>query len=714
MVILIVLLMVCCAVANIISIDLGTKYIKVACREKQANTIIKDISGNEKIDNMIYFSKETKIFGYYAKEQIIYSPNLIFVGISQLLGLGKNLRILQKYEENGFIYDFEETERETLKLKISPDAGYVEELGAMMLRYVYSLAVKQIKKINNKIVVSVPSSFTFTQRQALLESAKLANIHIDSIIDQTTAAAITYLMDKQEKKQKCVVLIDVGSDHTQFSVFEISKSSPMSSTLNTLTILGKAVLPKGGSNFVMGVASLIVNYITQLGYSEFLDNPEIVAEVREKSEEYMEILSTKTEVTVEKMLFMNDTVESQKITREEFDLQMDNLLEEMFGTYRKLLNDLDLNDNEISEIQFIGGASRIPSIKEYFEHRIHRVPILFDLDSDRSVVNGGVNFLLTKYNKNKKLKHLNDYINYSLHASFARNSNPSMSYFDPSKDFLARNNNFIRLIPLLSDSKIYNQTKTFEFPVRSDFSFTLKYRINENMVTDQRLFCISKFYVKGIDSLLRKTFNLLQSDVRLTFSLDPFGVSWIQKAELVLNYTPLKNKAKEKLDNAKSTMNGIYYQWFGQKKYTGFSSSSTGSKQSMNDYSVTEVYPLEVLWVDDGCAQYPLREDDIKEMTRFLHEKEEEEEKEEDWERSMEDLERMLKALEGQMWSQMMEMPEKKKKKMEYLQRLIDRIRSMISQMNALNYRIMSFMVNKMFELIQSIITSMAKMEGFV
>lgn len=351
MVILIVLLMVCCAVANIISIDLGTKYIKVACREKQANTIIRDISGNEKIDNMIYFSKETKIFGYYAKEQIIYSPNLTFVGISQLLGLGKNLRILQKYEENGFTYDFEETERETLKLKISPDAGYgneeyitVEELSAMMLRYVYSLVVKQIKKINNKIVVSVPSSFTFTQRQALLESAKLANIHIDSIIDQTTAAAITYLMDKQEKKQKCVVLIDVGSDHTQFSVFEISKSSPMSSTLNTLTILGKAVLPKGGSNFVMGVASLIVNYITQLGYSEFLDNPEIVAEVREKSEEYMEILSTKTEVTVEKMLFMNDTVESQKITREEFDLQMDNLLKEMFETYRKLLTDLDLGD----------------------------------------------------------------------------------------------------------------------------------------------------------------------------------------------------------------------------------------------------------------------------------------------------------------------------------------------------------------------------------
>ena len=91
-----------------------------------------------------------------------------------------------------------------------------------------------------------------------------------------------------------------------------------------------------------------------------------------------------------------------------------------------------------------------------------------------------------------------------------------------------------------------------------------------------------------------------------------------------------------------------------------------------------------------------------------------EEEKEEDWERSMEDLERMLKALEGQMWSQMMEMPEKKKKKMEYLQRLIERIRSMISQMNALNYRIMFFMVNKMSELIQSIITSMAKMEGFV
>lgn len=63
------------------------------------------------------------------------------------------------------------------------------------------------------------------------------------------------------------------------------------------------------------------------------------------------------------------------------------------------------------------------------------------------------------------------------------------------------------------------------------------------MMSDR--FCISKFYVKGIDSLLKKTFNLLQSNVRLTFSLDPFGVSWIQKAELVLNYTPLKSRELE-------------------------------------------------------------------------------------------------------------------------------------------------------------------------
>lgn len=54
--------------------------------------------------------------------------------------------------------------------------------------------------------------------------------------------------------------------------------------------------------------------------------------------------------------------------------------------------------------------------------------------------------------------------------------------------------------------------------------------------------CISKFNVNGIDSILKRTFYLIQSDVRLTFSLNPFGLSWIQKAELVLNYIPIKSR----------------------------------------------------------------------------------------------------------------------------------------------------------------------------
>lgn len=130
---------------------------------------------------------------------------------------------------------------------------------------------------------------------------------------------------------------------------------------------------------------------------------------------------------------------------------------------------------------------------------MHGIPIHFDLDSERSVVNGGVDFLFTKSNMNKKLKYLEDYINYSVHTSFTRNSNPFAFYFDPSKgfcfdfhafeiDFIALSNNFIRLMPLVSNSKIYNQTKSFRFSVRSDFLFTLKYRMNQNTATDESLY----------------------------------------------------------------------------------------------------------------------------------------------------------------------------------------------------------------------------------
>ena len=344
MVILVTLFMLYYAFAGIISIDLGTEYIKVASRKNKANIVIEDLSGDKDIQNLIYFHKETKIYGNYAKEQLMDNPNLAYFGITQLLGLGKDSEIRNTYKENGFPYDFEHTERDTLKLKIPSDAGYgdeayitVEELSAMMLRYVYSLAVNHSGSINNKVVVCVPSSFTFTQRQALVESAKLANIQIDSIIDQTTAAAITYSMNYREKELKRVVLIDVGSYHTQFCVFEIRKSIP-----KTLKILGKDALSIGGSNFVMGVASLIENYISKLGYSESLKNPDNVAEIRERSKEYLESLSTETEVTIENMMFMDDSAKNQKITREEFELETNDLVKLMFETFEKLLADLNI------------------------------------------------------------------------------------------------------------------------------------------------------------------------------------------------------------------------------------------------------------------------------------------------------------------------------------------------------------------------------------
>ena len=144
MVILVTLFVLYYAFAGIISIDLGTEYIKAASRKKKMNIVIEDLSGDKDIQNLIFFHKETKIYGNYAKEQLVDNPNLAYFGITQLLGLGKDSEIRNTYKENGFPYDFEHTERDTLKLKISSDAGYgdeayitVEELSAMMLRYVY-------------------------------------------------------------------------------------------------------------------------------------------------------------------------------------------------------------------------------------------------------------------------------------------------------------------------------------------------------------------------------------------------------------------------------------------------------------------------------------------------------------------------------------------------------------------------------------------------
>ena len=335
-----------CAAAGLVSIDLGTSFIKVAGLNSSSSSVITDIVGGRGILNVIYFTPERQLVGKLARKEIRYNWSSVFVGITQLLGLSMNTNILDEYQECGHYYTFLPTERDTLKLKISSNEGEssemyatIEELSALIFRYINSLVVEHFGTSNHKYVVTVPASFTLTQRQAVIESAKLADIQMDAIIDQTTAAAIAYVSEFEEQlvEYKRVVLMDVGATYTQFTVFEVVVPEFGRDSPNGLRILGKNVVRIGRTNFAMAIASMIVNYITALGYSDYLNNSSNVAEIRKKSKICLKEISMYMKVTVEKLSFIDRPYEDLTITRDTFDSQVNHLLSKLYEAFQMLL-----------------------------------------------------------------------------------------------------------------------------------------------------------------------------------------------------------------------------------------------------------------------------------------------------------------------------------------------------------------------------------------
>ena len=358
MIILVLIFIIHIVAADIISIDLGSKFIKVGILSNTNIPIMNNIIKKERILNTFCFNAEKQVFGEDAEEEMLDDPSACYAGMSQLLGIGINSMILKDFKENGYPYEFVHTDRDTLKLKIPLEAELgeiyvtVEELCAMMFEYILKRVQSQTNDEISKIVVAVPSSFTLTQRQALLESAKLVNMHIDSIIDQTTASAITYMVTSQKQKPRRVVIMDVGSAHTQFSLFEMQKGSRWKSKLGNLKILGKEVIAIGDSDFSREVASMIVNSIEEFGYSSLLNDPKVVATIREKSSKCMEDLSTKRKVKINDIPFLDDSEKYIWVTREEFEQRILDLVKQMYGKFKELLNNLNLKYVGVSLLLF--------------------------------------------------------------------------------------------------------------------------------------------------------------------------------------------------------------------------------------------------------------------------------------------------------------------------------------------------------------------------
>lgn len=353
---------------KIIGIDLGTTNSCVAVMEGNEPVVITNEEGRRTTPSIVAFldSGDRKI-GDSAKRQAITNPKRTISSIKRFMG---NRFTEIKNESKNVPYKVLKGENDTVRVEIDKKLYTPQEISAMVLQKMKKTAEDYLGHEVTEAVVTVPAYFNDSQRQATKEAGEIAGLKIQRIINEPTAAALAYGLDKQQK-DSIVAVFDLGGGTFDVSILELGDGIFEVKSTNGDTHLG-------GDDF----DEVIMNWIAQeFMKSENVDlkkDPMSLQRIKEASEKAKIELSTSSETEINlPYITAIDGVPKHlvlKLTRSHFEKLADNLIKRTLKPCELALKDAGLTKNKIDEIILVGGSTRIPAIQEAVEKFFGKKP----------------------------------------------------------------------------------------------------------------------------------------------------------------------------------------------------------------------------------------------------------------------------------------------------------------------------------------------------
>ena len=346
--------------AKIIGIDLGTTNSAVAVMEGGDSTIIPNTEGNRTTPSVVAFTKDgERLVGETAKRQAITNPDRTISSIKREMGS-----------------DFKTNE-------IDGNSYTPEEVSAMILQKLKSDAESYLNDTVTDAVITVPAYFTDAQRQATKDAGKIAGLNVERIINEPTAAALAYGMDKETDQAK-IMVYDLGGGTFDVSILEVGDG-----VFEVLSTRGNNKL--GGDDF----DNRLVEYLaaefkkeTGVDLTKDLTAMQRLKDAAEKAKK--ELSSTKT--TNVNLPFIT-AVDGQPVhldltvTRAKFDELTHDLVEATRKPVEDALKDASLSSSDIEKVLLVGGSSRIPAVQDLVKNIIGKEPQR-DINPDECVALG--------------------------------------------------------------------------------------------------------------------------------------------------------------------------------------------------------------------------------------------------------------------------------------------------------------------------------------
>ena len=327
-----------------IGIDLGTTNSCVAIYEGGEAKVIANPEGSRTTPSVVAFKGNETIVGIKAKNQMITNPDVIY-SIKRLMGTS------EKVKANGKEY--------------TP-----QEISAMILSDLKASAEAYLGEKVDKAVITVPAYFNDSQRQATKDAGKIAGLEVERIINEPTAAALAYGLDKQDKNEK-VLVYDLGGGTFDVSILELGDG-----VFEVLSTSGNNHL--GGDDFDQRVMDYLVDEFKKENGIDLSTDKMAMQRVKDAAEKAKKDLSgmTSTEVSIP---FITQSENgplhlSINLTRAKFEDLIGDLLDSTLEPVRNALKDAGLTKNDIDKILLVGGSTRIPKVVDLIKDELGKEP----------------------------------------------------------------------------------------------------------------------------------------------------------------------------------------------------------------------------------------------------------------------------------------------------------------------------------------------------
>ena len=350
---------------KIIGIDLGTTNSCVAVMEGTKVRVIENSEGDRTTPSIVAYTEDGEtLVGQSAKRQAVTNPMNTVYAVKRLIGRRFKDDVVQK-DIQMVPYTIAEADNGDAWVEIKGDKKAPPQVSAEILKKMKKTAEDYLGETVTEAVITVPAYFNDSQRQATKDAGKIAGLEVKRIINEPTAAALAYGLDKEGKGDRTVAVYDLGGGTFDVSIIEIADVDG-EKQFEVLSTNGDTFL--GGEDFDLAVIDYLADTFQQENNMDLKGDPLAMQRLKEAAEKAKIELSSSQQTEINLPYITADGSGPKhlvvKLTRSKLESLVEDLVQRSLDPCKMALADADLSTSEIDEVILVGGQTRMPLVQE--------------------------------------------------------------------------------------------------------------------------------------------------------------------------------------------------------------------------------------------------------------------------------------------------------------------------------------------------------------